>query len=234
MAGRGLTVAGKICYDQVVMQAEAAFSTFRHLPPDKQERVLDAALSEFADQGYQAASLNRVVAAAGIAKGSLYQYFPNKEGIFNYIFQHALNLVRRTLTSVKEETLEENFFVRLEKSLLAGVRFSREHPKVFNLYLKIQFDKNVPFREEFLAAVRRYATEYFASLVRRAQANGELRPGVPKAAALFLLDALFDRFLQAAAVPALDVTLNLHAAKDEVIREHIRELIALLREGLTA
>jgi TetR/AcrR family transcriptional regulator len=234
MAGRGLTVAGKICYDQVVMQEEAAFSTFRHLPPDKQERVLDAALSEFAEQGYQAASLNRVVAAAGIAKGSLYQYFPNKEGIFNYIFRHALQLVRRTLTSVKEETLEENFFVRLEKSLLAGVRFSREHPKVFSLYLKIQFDKNVPFREEFLAAVRRYATEYFASLVRRAQAKGELRPGVPKDAALFLLDALFDRFLQAAAVPALDVTLNLHAATDEVIREHIRELIGLLREGLIA
>jgi TetR/AcrR family transcriptional regulator len=216
------------------MYGEAAFATFRHLPPDKQERVLDAALAEFAEQGYQAASLNRVVAQAGIAKGSLYQYFPNKEGIFNYIFQHALGMVRRTLTSVKEETLEENFFVRLEKSLLAGVRFSREHPRVFSLYLKIQFDKNVPFRDDFLAAVRRYATEYFASLVRRAQAKGELRPGVPKAATLFLLDALFDRFLQAVAVPALDVTLDLHQATEEVIHKHVRELIGLLREGLLA
>jgi TetR/AcrR family transcriptional regulator len=216
------------------MHEEPALATFRHLPPDKQERVLDAALAEFAEQGYQAASLNRVVAQAGIAKGSLYQYFPNKEGIFNFIFQHALQVVRRTLTTVKEETREENFFLRLEKSLLAGVRFSREHPRVFNLYLKIQFDKNVPFREDFLAAVRRHATEYFASLVRRAKAKGELRPGVPEAAALFLLDALFDRFLQAVAVPALDVTLDLHQAPDEVIHKHIRELIGLLREGLVA
>jgi TetR/AcrR family transcriptional regulator len=216
------------------MREEAALSTFRHLPPDKQERVLEAALAEFAEQGYQAASLNRVVAAAGIAKGSLYQYFTNKQGVFNYIFQHALQVVRRTLTTVKEETLEENFFVRLEKSLLAGVRFSREHPKLFSLYLKIQFDKNMPFREEFLAAVRRHATEYFASLVRRAQARGELRPGVPTAAVLFLLDALFDRFLQAAAVPALDVTLGLHRAPAEDIHKHVRELIGLLREGLMA
>jgi TetR/AcrR family transcriptional regulator len=216
------------------MSEESSFSTFRHLPADKQERVLDAALAEFAEQGYQAASLNRVVAQAGIAKGSLYQYFPNKEGIFNYIFQHALQMVRGTLTRVKEETLEENFFVRLEKSLLAGVRFSREHPRIFSLYLKIQFDKNVPFREDFLAAVRRHATEYFASLVRRAQARGELRPGVPQAAVLFLLDALFDRFLQAVAVPALDVTLGLHQAPDEVIHKHIRELVGLLREGLMA
>lgn len=213
---------------------EAALATFRQLPPDKQERVLDAALAEFADQGYQAASLNRLVAQAGIAKGSLYQYFPNKEGIFRHIFQFALKQVRRTLTTVKEETLEENFFVRLEKSLLAGVRFLREHPRVFSLYIKIQFDKNMPFRDEFLAAVRRHAAEYFASLVRRAKSRGELRPGVPEPAVLFLLDALFDRFLQAAAVPALDVTLGLHQAPEEMIRKRIRELVGLLQEGLAA
>ena len=216
------------------MNEEAALSTFRHLPPDKQERVLDAALAEFADQGYHQASLNRMVAQAGIAKGSLYQYFPNKEGIFSYIFQYALKVVRRTLPTVKEETLEENFFVRLEKSLLAGVGFLRQHPRIFSLYLKIQLDKSVPFREELLAAVRRFAAEYFASLVRRAQSRGELRPGVPREATLFLLDAVFDRFLQSVAVPALDVTLGLHQATDAAIHKHIRELISLLKDGLMA
>jgi TetR/AcrR family transcriptional regulator len=216
------------------MRNEPVLSTFRGLPPDKQERVLDAALSEFADRGYQAASLNRLVAQAGIAKGSLYQYFPNKEGIFRHIFQYALGLVRRTLTTVKEETLEESFFTRLEQSLLAGVRFLREHPRVFSLYLKIQFDRNVPFREEFLAAVRRHATEYFDSLVRRAKARGELRIGMSRDAALFLLDAVFDRFLQAVAVPALDMSLGLHQASEEAITKRVRELMDLLREGLAA
>lgn len=213
---------------------EPALATFRQLPADKQERVLDAALAEFADQGYQAASLNRLVAQAGIAKGSLYQYFPNKEGIFRHIFQFTLNQVRRTLVTVKEETLEESLFVRLEKSLLAGVRFLREHPRIYSLYLKIQFDRNVPFREELMATVRRSAVEYFGSLVRRARARGELRPGVPEAAVLFLLDALFDRFLQAVAVPALDVTLGLNQATEEEIRRRVRELMGLLQEGLAA
>ena len=92
----------------------------------------------------------------------------------------------------------------------------------------------MPFREEFLAAVRRHAAEYFASLVRRAKARGELRPGVPEAAVLFLLDALFDRFLQAVAVPALDVTLNLNQAPEDVVRQRIHELVQLLRDGLAA
>ncbi len=215
-------------------QEEAALTTFRQLPPDKQERVLDAALAEFAELGYQAASLNRLVAQAGIAKGSLYQYFPNKEGVFRHIFQFAVNQVRRTLTTVKEETVEEGLFVRLEKSLSAGVQFLREHPRIFSLYLKLQVDKNMPFRTEFLAAVRQHAAEYFASLVRQARGRGELRPAVPEAAVLFLLDALFDRFLQAVAVPALDVTLNLHRAPEEVVRQRIHELVQLLKEGLAA
>jgi len=218
----------------MLAQEEVALATFRQLPPDKQNRVLDAALTEFADQGYQAASLNRLVAQAGIAKGSLYQYFPNKEGIFRHIFQFALQQVRRTLTTVKEGTLEEGFFLRLEKSLLAGVRFLREHPRIYNLYLKIQFDKSVPFREELLATVRRHAAEYFGSLVRRAKFRAELRPGVSEAAVLFLLDALFDRFLQATVVPALDVTLGLHQAPEELVRQSIRELVELLRDGLAA
>ena len=218
----------------MVMREEPARVTFRQLPADKQERVFEAALTEFADQGYHQASLNRLVAQAGIPKGSLYQYFPNKEGIFQHIFQHALGLVRRTLTRVKDETLEENLFTRLEKSLLAGVRFLKEHPRIYNLYLKIQFDKNVPLRGEFLAAVRRHAAEYFGSLVRRAKVRGELRPGVPVEAVLFLLDALFDRFLQAVAVPALDVTLGLHQAPEAVIRKRVRELVGLLRDGLVA
>jgi hypothetical protein len=45
---------------------------------------------------------------------------------------------------------------------------------------------------------------------------------------------VFDRFLQAVAVPALDVTLGLHRATDAAIHQHIRELISLLKEGLMA
>lgn len=216
------------------MTQETARETFWHLPADKQERVLNAALTEFADQGYHQASLNRLVAQAGIAKGSLYQYFPNKEGIFRYVFQLALKLVRQTLVEVKESTQDENLFTRLEKSLQAGVRFLKEHPRIYSLYLKIQFDRQMPFREEFLAAVRRHAGEYFGSLITRARARGDLRPGISEPAALFLLDAVFDRFLQAAAVPYLDVTFNLHQAPEETIHRHIRELINLLREGLAA
>uniref|UniRef100_A0A7V4G945 TetR/AcrR family transcriptional regulator n=1 Tax=Desulfobacca acetoxidans TaxID=60893 RepID=A0A7V4G945_9BACT len=209
-------------------------STFQNLPPEKQERVVSAALAEFADKGYHQASVNTMVSASGIAKGSIYQYFKDKKSLFLYIFDWAIGVVRDTLVGVKDATREEDFFTRVEKSLLAGVDFIRRHPRLYGLYLKILFDRHTPRREELLKAVRRFAAEYLGSLVREGLARGELRPDLPAPAAIFLLDALLDRFLQAVALPSFDVTLGLDQAEEDELRRRVQELVGLLRQGMAA
>ncbi|MEW6387450.1 MAG: TetR/AcrR family transcriptional regulator [Thermodesulfobacteriota bacterium] len=213
---------------------DTVLPTFLNLAPAKQEKIIDAALGEFADKGYEPASVNVMVSASGIAKGSIYQYFKDKKGLFLYIFQYCISLVRQTLIGVKEETQEGDFFTRLEKSLLAGVDFIQRHPRVYGIYLKILFDQRVPQREELLKAVRQFAGEYLQSLVRQGQARGELRADLAVPAAIFLLDALLDRFLQAVIVPSFDVTLGLEKATPGEIRQKVGELIQLLRVGLAA
>jgi AcrR family transcriptional regulator len=208
--------------------------TFLNLSEAKQARIIEAALTEFADKGYPQASLNVIVSRSGIAKGSLYQYFTDKSGIFLYIFDFAISMVRRLLVQVKESSLEEDFFTRLEKSLLAGVTFIKQHPKIHGIYLKILFDQQVPQRHELLQQVRRFASDYLQSLLRRAMARGELRPDLPLATTTFLLDALLDRFLQAASIPAFDVTLGLDQAGEAEIHLRVMELVDLLRHGLAA
>ncbi len=211
---------------------ETVRPTFLNLPEAKQEKIIAAALAEFADKGYEQASVNAMVSASGIAKGSLYQYFKDKKGIFLYIFEFAIAMVRRTLLRVKEETQAEDFFTRLEKSLLAGVDFIRRHPRIYGVYLKILFDQRVPERETLLKTVRRFAADYLGSLVRQGLARGEIRPDLPAATVIFLLDALLDRFLQAICVPAFDVTLGLDQAGEEEIRQRVQELMELLKSGL--
>lgn len=206
--------------------------TFLNLPPEKRDRVIDAALSEFADKGYEQASVNAMVAASGISKGSLYQYFTDKQGIFLYIFDFAIAVVRRTLLRVKEDTREADFFTRLERSLLAGVEFIRRHPRLYGIYLKILFDQHAPRRQELLKAVRRFAADYLDSLLRQGLTRGEVRADFPRSTVIFLLDAVLDRFLQAASVPAFDLTLGLEQAGPEELAARVRELVELLRRGL--
>lgn len=58
---------------------------FAKLPPAQQQVILSAALDEFAAHGFHDASLNRVIEAAGISKGSMYYYFDGKEDLYAYV-----------------------------------------------------------------------------------------------------------------------------------------------------
>jgi AcrR family transcriptional regulator len=51
-------------------------------PQARRQAILDAALLTFAEHGFEAARLDDVAARAGVAKGTLYLYFPSKEALF--------------------------------------------------------------------------------------------------------------------------------------------------------
>ena len=58
---------------------------FAELDGKKQERILEAALKEFAEYGYENSSTNRIVKNCGISKGSLFKYFESKEELYFYL-----------------------------------------------------------------------------------------------------------------------------------------------------
>ena len=63
---------------------------FANLPTEQQRTILRAALDEFAAHGFHDASLNRVIEAAGISKGSMYYYFDGKEDLYAHVARTEL------------------------------------------------------------------------------------------------------------------------------------------------
>ena len=66
-------------------------STFLNLAPEKQEKLLTAAAREFTERPYHEASINQIVQAAGIPRGSFYMYFRDKEDLFRYLIQESMD-----------------------------------------------------------------------------------------------------------------------------------------------
>jgi len=66
---------------------------FMVLPREKQKSILDAAAIEFAEHGYQKASTNRIVEAAGIGKGMLFYYFGSKLELYHALLDRVGELV---------------------------------------------------------------------------------------------------------------------------------------------
>ena len=66
-------------------------STFLNLAPEKQEKLLTAAAREFTERPYNEASINQIIQAAGIPRGSFYMYFRDKEDLFRYLIQESVD-----------------------------------------------------------------------------------------------------------------------------------------------
>ena len=62
-------------------------STFMNLPPEKQEKLLEAATREFSSRPFNEASINQIIKEAGIPRGSFYMYFQDKEELFRYLLR---------------------------------------------------------------------------------------------------------------------------------------------------
>lgn len=66
---------------------------FNRIDDAKKERILNAAFKEFAEKGFDDASTNRIAKEANISKGSLFNYFNNKEDLFKYLIELALERI---------------------------------------------------------------------------------------------------------------------------------------------
>lgn len=77
--------------------------TFLRLPEEKRSRILDAAWEEFTRVSFADASINQIVRRAGIARGSFYQYFKDKESLMAYLLGEAWNYLAEGYCSVLRE-----------------------------------------------------------------------------------------------------------------------------------
>ena len=76
---------------------------FENLDPEKQEVILQAAGEEFAERGFEAASINRIIKRSGMSKGSVYYYFEDKADLFATVLERG---TQRIMSEVGWPALE--------------------------------------------------------------------------------------------------------------------------------
>jgi len=71
-------------------------------PAERKQAILNAALTVFAERGFEAARLDDVAARAGVAKGTLYLYFKDKEALFEELLRGAVSPILARVTALAE------------------------------------------------------------------------------------------------------------------------------------
>jgi AcrR family transcriptional regulator len=152
--------------------------------------IAAAAREVFADHGFAAAKLDEIARLAGVAKGSIYLYFPTKEELFRAVVRLAvvpdMETVRGTARAFDGPIAElAPRLLQTAATLMAGpsvARFAR---------MVIGEARNFPdlariWHDEVVSPV----LTTLAEVIARAQACGEVRPGDPRLYAFSLAGPL--------------------------------------------
>ena len=69
---------------------------------NKRSKIIDVAMRHFAEQGYHAARVGDMATELGIAKGSIFQHFGSKDGLFFEVYKKAVRSFSRYLDAPTE------------------------------------------------------------------------------------------------------------------------------------
>ena len=167
------------------------------LADTKQRQIAEAAIEEFAEHGYSGASMNSLVKAAGISKGSLFNYFHTKGDLFGSIVDVAFGRVKAQVKAVRDDTRDQPLDARLERLLEAGFQFVTDHPRLARIYFRVLRSGDAPFGRRRVEELGHHSRRFLADLVADAQQRGEVDPALDPTRTAWLLDAMMERLLAA-------------------------------------
>jgi AcrR family transcriptional regulator len=205
---------------------------FQSLNHEKQEKVFQAAVDEFASKGYRSASMNSLVKAAGISKGSLFQYFKTKQDLFGGVVDIAASRVKGHLKRVRDDTADMSLSSRLAKLLRAGFVFIDEHPMLARIYFRLLQTGEAPFGGDRLMQLRRDGDEFLGDLIKQAIDRGEVRPDVDVERTAYLINTMFESLLRAYYTEFLGAGLGIYQGRASELDKWIEATVTLISKGL--
>lgn len=119
---------------------------FKQLDREKRENIRYTALKIFAKKGYEDASTNKIVEEAGISKGTLFYYFKNKQGLYDYLVDYGLEIIQREYIEQMDYTTDD-VIQRMENNSKIKYQYFQKYPAV-NLFLSTALYSDFDYQSE--------------------------------------------------------------------------------------
>lgn len=117
--------------------------TFYNLDKEKQNKLIEAAINEFSRVEYEKVSINQIIMHAGIARGSFYMYFIDKDDLMRYLlkdhYSKLLKIISKSLDANNGEL--EKSFIDIYEDLINYVKKYKNKQFFDNIFIFINNNK---------------------------------------------------------------------------------------------
>jgi AcrR family transcriptional regulator len=137
---------------------------------ETKHRIFIAALGLFSERGFEATTIEDIVARADVAKGTFFNYFPRKEALLEYLAEEWIERAEVAASDPAGSSIE-----RLLRLYSEAARAHGAEPELSRMVLRSAMDRYCAPSPD--GALRRFEA-LVIGLIREAQAGGELRSDV--------------------------------------------------------
>jgi TetR/AcrR family transcriptional regulator len=209
-----------------------AVSPARPRSDAKRSRIVEAAMQHFAEHGYHAARVGDIALGLGIAKGSVFQHFGSKDGLFFEVYKRAVRSFPKYLDA-PPEVRAGGFFAVLHYWLTRTEHLLREDWIPYRIALLGNYGTDLNLRREinrFLITEDPYGTVLF---VRFGLDRRELRKDMDVEMIVSILDWTMERFQDALLTAELDPGLFRRQGELAEKKEaRIRQFLSVLQRAI--
>ncbi len=198
----------------------------------KRARIVEVAERHFAEHGFQAARVGSIAAEVGVAKGSIFQHFESKDGLFLAAYRKASSTLPAYMDA-GDTVLRRGFFATLEYWLGRTEHMLHEDWIPYRVTLLGNYGTELRLRKEinrYLSSEDPYGTNAF---VRWGIEHGEVRDDVPREMIVSLVDWMMNSFQDALLTQEMDPGIfRDRSAGPERTAERIHQFVKLLRSAI--
>jgi AcrR family transcriptional regulator len=158
----------------------------------RRQQILDAAVRVFSEHGYEKASISRICEAVGVARGTLYQYFRDKQSVFQALVETQTQQIQAFAQPVDWERPDcpPPEQVLYERHLLI-FELIQEHQDVFRLMMREARARN-PETEDRVRKTQRALVRAMAAEIEAGVRTGHYRCPDPEFTAAYLFGGIVE------------------------------------------
>lgn len=198
------------------------FKKFEALSSEKKKMIINVAMKEFLKGGYDKASMNALVEAAGISKGSLFYYFDNKKSLYLYLLQFCQDMIFETAAKSIIET-DKDFISRISRNIEGNVYLLREYPLSYKFLNACKVEKSEHVVSDILEIKKKSADALFAKLYKNIDIS-LFREGLDLEMAVYSIKTTMFQIVHD--------HLSKNAINDNEVFEHIQKCAEFFRKAL--
>jgi len=201
--------------------------TFFRLRDEKQECILRAAIHEFVEHGFERAKIGDITKKAGVATGSMYQYFDDKKELFIYCAEWSLEVFMKKLQERTDMNCMDVYtYFQDSISKMEVIDEERELAIFMQTILR-----EPELKDASMNAMYKTGDRYIRTLIKNSKDKGVVRTDINDELLMEYFIAVTDRFRARWMERYVDFTKQT-SKQQQALQKELQQMLVLLRNGM--